>query len=544
MKKNGFAQFTLHYILPIGIPFVVFIIHSFFFSKYIIDDAGISYAYARNLASGFGLVSQPGMPPVEGYSNFTWVMLLAPFFMLHAFDPILTPKIIGSVLVLLTFIVIRQILSRTTTRPALGTFIVLLFLSVNTSFVLWATAGLENPLYIFFVILLVYVTILNNLQQQTKWIILLGILAALCALTRPDGVLFSLLYPAFTVLAWLFAKEKPAIKSILKSFALYAGVFLMIYGGYVVFRYFYFHDIYPNTYWAKGGQLSMQPKDWYVKIRDLLKSFGLTRYTLVIFVGMVLYALVTRSVKKAAEWIVLLAFSISFAIFTLMPSDWMPEFRFATPFIMLFFLSAYLILSRFAEKLIPNSKAAGWVILLIFALWSVKNMPDYYERSMLQVESPMVPFTDIAEDYAFRFNHYAEALHIKNASLLIPDLGGTLYYSDLRIYDLAGLTDKTIARTLRDDKKAFYDYVFDTLKPTFIHTHKVWAYLSDFDNDPRFREDYVPIRESYDEWIQTGYREDKYSGDYIRKDAITDPAILQELQHEAAEEFDRIGIRN
>ena len=34
-----------------------------------IDDAGISFSYARNFALGDGLVSQPGFPPVEGFSN-------------------------------------------------------------------------------------------------------------------------------------------------------------------------------------------------------------------------------------------------------------------------------------------------------------------------------------------------------------------------------------------------------------------------------------------------------------------------------------------
>ena len=66
---------------------------------YIIDDAGISFAYSRSLAGGFGLVSQPGKLPVEGYSNFTWVLLMAPFFAINSFDPILTPKIISQLFI-------------------------------------------------------------------------------------------------------------------------------------------------------------------------------------------------------------------------------------------------------------------------------------------------------------------------------------------------------------------------------------------------------------------------------------------------------------
>ena len=42
-----------------------------------LDDAFISFRYARNLVEGAGLVWNPGEPPVEGYSNFLWVLLLA-----------------------------------------------------------------------------------------------------------------------------------------------------------------------------------------------------------------------------------------------------------------------------------------------------------------------------------------------------------------------------------------------------------------------------------------------------------------------------------
>jgi len=42
-----------------------------------VDDAGISMAYAVNLAHGYGLVSQAGRTPVEGFSNPAWVVLLA-----------------------------------------------------------------------------------------------------------------------------------------------------------------------------------------------------------------------------------------------------------------------------------------------------------------------------------------------------------------------------------------------------------------------------------------------------------------------------------
>jgi hypothetical protein len=49
--------------------------HHVVFWNWFIEDAAISFAYARNLASGEGLVPFPGGERVEGYSNPTWVLL-------------------------------------------------------------------------------------------------------------------------------------------------------------------------------------------------------------------------------------------------------------------------------------------------------------------------------------------------------------------------------------------------------------------------------------------------------------------------------------
>ena len=63
-------------LLLCAVPFVAFAIAAYPLSGWLIDDAGISFAYARNLANGAGFVSQPGRVPVEGFSNPLWTLLL------------------------------------------------------------------------------------------------------------------------------------------------------------------------------------------------------------------------------------------------------------------------------------------------------------------------------------------------------------------------------------------------------------------------------------------------------------------------------------
>ena len=58
------------------------------------EDAFISFRFARNLVEGYGLVWNPGEPPVEGYTNFLWLMLAALLLRL-GLDPVIGSQVWG-----------------------------------------------------------------------------------------------------------------------------------------------------------------------------------------------------------------------------------------------------------------------------------------------------------------------------------------------------------------------------------------------------------------------------------------------------------------
>ena len=66
-----------------------------------IEDAGITFAYARNLIDGEGLVSFPGGERVEGYSNALWTFLIAGFYGL-GLSPFTSSKLLGAIFGVLT----------------------------------------------------------------------------------------------------------------------------------------------------------------------------------------------------------------------------------------------------------------------------------------------------------------------------------------------------------------------------------------------------------------------------------------------------------
>jgi hypothetical protein len=60
--------------------------HAALYGHWLVDDAAITFDYARNVAEGYGPVLQPGATPVEGYSNTLWLVLLVLGRWLGLFD--------------------------------------------------------------------------------------------------------------------------------------------------------------------------------------------------------------------------------------------------------------------------------------------------------------------------------------------------------------------------------------------------------------------------------------------------------------------------
>lgn len=517
--------------LALAAPFTLYILHALYFGRWIIDDAGISYAYARSLAQGFGLVSQPGMPPVEGFTNFAWVLLLAPFFWLRLFDPIVTPKLIGMALTGITFWVATRTLQQVSTHPRLATAVVLTLLAFNTSFVVWSISGLENPLTACLTTLLLYrLTTWKDALHIPARAARLALLAFLITLTRPDGVLFAGVYPVLLGLA--MSRQSGWFRSAVRAGAVYAGVFALALGGLTLFRWLYFGDLIPNTFYVKGEgmtenlvHLLLLTPDAFQRVFELFYSvLSYLGGFLMAGMGIAITALMAQRQFPAALLPALLMTLAAMAHYALMPLDWMGEARFSTAFYVPFLILAF-GMGETTLKSLPLASAnrnrlvflsLTFTLLTAAAAGGVRS--QQYASLSETNQGRQINFDYITTEYALRFNRYAEALGVQNGSLLLPDMGGTLYYSTLKVYDLVGLTDRTIARTRQVNPPAFYDYIFETVKPTFIHTHGPWAYQARLDADPRFRRDYLPIREQIDPYVLKEYGEQMYAGDYVRRE--------------------------
>ena len=111
------------------------------------DDAGISLAYARNLAQGNGLRLTPLSPPVEAYSDPLWVLWLALGYLLHIGGPQLA-KISGAVFAAAAVGLIGLAPSRAEGREVRPIdALAPLVLAFDTTYNFWAGAGLETGMF-------------------------------------------------------------------------------------------------------------------------------------------------------------------------------------------------------------------------------------------------------------------------------------------------------------------------------------------------------------------------------------------------------------
>lgn len=506
----------------------MFCAHAGLYGSWIVDDAGITFAYSRNFARGHGLVPQPGLEPAEGYTNPTWMFFLSLFFLLRIFYVFWTVKIVSIALVFGGFAFLYRVLlarggdgdppSRTFQFAAL---LPLVLASLNVSFVVWTVSGLENPMNVFLTMALLWASYRFALRERADFGrgLGMGLLAALVGLTRPDGALYALAFPIVLVWRWGPFWRGPNFARLFRVAVFYCAGFALLYGSYFAFRVWYFNDIFPNTYYMKSDVSAWNFFD-ASKAGELfggmLSLWGPAIVVAIVLLGVGLA--VAKRLSFPAVTVGVFA-AIAYTIYMVLPPDWMDEFRFATNFFALFYAFAFLAVVDLLAVLRARpaiKRRLAWTLAVVAPALTALN---YSGRAYIQSVHPTLSFFAV-QGKAVLFDKFADMLDVEAPSLLIADAGGTLFYSHMPVYDLGGLVDKTIGKTLGRDAERFHDYVFAKLRPTFIATHGAFTRKARFQDDPRFFRDYTLIYYYKDFTIEATPEENKYIGVFVRKDAI------------------------
>ncbi|MGH3631660.1 MAG: hypothetical protein ACRDRL_30005 [Sciscionella sp.] len=502
--------------------------HAALYGRWIVDDAAITFSYARSVSEGMGPVLQPGATPVEGYSDPTWMVLLALGRLAGAFDHglllgipdyVLFPKALGLVFVAGILLACHHAAAQVCARfAALVTLAIGLGLAAIPSFVIWCVSGLENGLFAFLVVwlaVLLWVAVLRSEVLRIRVALLAGLLVALAALTRPEGLIYGAAYP----LVVLLALRRGALRAALRPVGLFLAAFGIPFGGYETWRVVEFGSLLATPSIAKSQGLPT--------VASLTRPIGLVHYVGIgavvvaaLLVGFALY----RAPWRRALTALLVPLALAVIAYGVLMPDWMTEFRFATPVWPLAMLATVLSAAEFLRR---SSKLRGAVLLLVVLSSGVPTGAGFLADAQQFQHTPTLPACTVADLFGRGFNSYADILGIKHGSLLLPDLGGTAMTSRLRLVDMAGLTQPHIAELIKTHNAiGLRDYVFNTIKPTFIHSWGPWAAGNGITSDPRLARDYVPII--------IYPHESPPNGAWVRRDAVPNATALRAVRHFAA----------
>lgn len=228
------------------------------------DDAFITLRYARHLLAGEGLVWNVGGPPVEGYSNFAYLLIAALFGAVGELD-VAPLKLLGCAGLFATGY-LQWAIARRFVRPLPALLPFAIFtLERGTSW--WSVSGLETGVYVAVgcgVVLaslrgLGFARVELDAGQHVGvargpivpgWLAIAGASCVLASLLRPEGPIFAIAVAGALVLQRALDGPNPAYRRAALAFALAFGPALAIYVGW---RHAYFGELLPNSVRCKTG---------------------------------------------------------------------------------------------------------------------------------------------------------------------------------------------------------------------------------------------------------------------------------------------------
>ncbi|MDX2177407.1 MAG: hypothetical protein SF028_13155 [Candidatus Sumerlaeia bacterium] len=474
----------------------------------VIDDPWITFRYARNLLDGHGFAFNPG-DPLEGYSNFLWVLLSALSLALNV-EPLDTARAVSALaafglLALLCFVAPGMHPGRDEPRRPHGSLLATLLLGSCYPLAAWVAGGLETVAQAFLAMALA-VASAAAVDRGSR-------LAAACAfaalsallLLRPEGPMYAAVPVVALGLALFGSAERRAGAKPLAAALLGAAVVLALYTWW---RHATFGTIVANTVSAKIGG------DPLAAARSGLRYLG--GY----FLGAPALLLAFAAAGAWRAWRhrseadpvfalagALAALQLSFAV--AVGGDWMPGYRFLVPA-----LAPLCLLAAFGLGMAP--KFAAGVAALFLMLAGVLDAKNDKGVPALAVGlstarwvadgRPLVqPLVDIGWEL--------RALSQADDTIAMSEAGVVPYYSGLRLIDMLGLVDREIAE---GDGGLHAEYDADSVlrrAPRFIllgftdtpaGPAPTWPPDRQMCEHPRFREEYAELRQ-WPRWMTDGF---------------------------------------
>ena len=415
-----------------------------------IDDAFITFRYARNLASGNGLVFNLG-ERVEGVTSLSWTLLLAAVETLRL--PVEPAAFALGVAFALLALRESYLLGRGLGASAGACLAAVALVAVHGRFWLVAGNGLEGGLFAFLAVLVARKTIEEADAR------LIGVLLGLLFMTRPESLLVLLVVLGYQVLAKGAADERAGVVRRASLIAVAAAVVL---GAVTIWRLAYYGAPLPNSVAAKSALSA--------GLDTLLANLGPgLLYTVrfeIAHAPLILGAAVALILapKAKALWFCLLLVAAELPAVFVNGGDWMPHYRLLTVFAPVLAAPLAVCLSRaFEDWDTPGSarRRSAWVLALLTVSAVVMLSRSPWEAT----PGPRFTFHPITSCYQFMATRLKP--HLASDDIAAAEAVGLFGWilDETTIHDPLGLTSAHHAR--------HGEYHLNWGKTDYDHLHQV-----------------------------------------------------------------------
>jgi hypothetical protein len=408
---------------------------------YQVDDAFITFRYARSLLQGHGFSFNPEGPRVEGFSSPVWLLLLTGLAGVFGHHALPTLAIILGFLCygLCLYWLCEPIYDKWgSSRHHPGSLFTLALFISSPAIFFYSVTGMETLLFL--LVLLIFARSASGSATLQA-----GIVCGLMATwVRPEGLWF---LPMLFIQAIVMAPRQFFRQ---RRFWLLAGSVVTGSAMLVGLRLWLFGYLFPNTYFAKP----MIFKDAAMYLRTSFLNGWALPLLLLALLGAIFGQRQYRGYFLAALSWVLAAF--------LEGGDWMAHGRMLIPAFGLFSLSVAGIQGLFSRQ---NFWRRIWQGAAIIGVVAACGLGFKEERDCYRYAQYSFAKTSYVEEMLIRWINESR-IH----SAATVDIGMLGYYSPISIFDLAGLTDIRIAHSPGSHLGKMFplDYLFIEKRPELI----------------------------------------------------------------------------
>jgi arabinofuranosyltransferase len=459
-----------------------------------VDDAYISFRYARNFARGLGLVYNEGQR-IEGYTNFLWTVLMGGVVKV-GIEPVVAAKAIGAACSIGSLVLVYEISRRLlpyTLAPCIATWL----LASTTVFQGYAVWGLETSM---FACLLLAGTFLFMREESddAPGVPFSGLAFAAAGLTRPEApmylgllmlfmvgkpllrlgkgeedgdgidmvedravILFSCILTVAVMLSVQLSMKSRSTPMLIVagivtivSLAVFvvsmprtmfsrrnllrAAIFIVPIALHIAWRHSYYGTWLPNTLTAKTGSLAQQVAGGAKYIFGFINHEGPVIY-------LALFGVAAGLVWRRLEMLALSAIVMCGGVYVVVVGgDWMALYRFCAPLQPFLFILIGVAARTLVEK---KSRVANYG-LLMFAMVTVALRSHAMSVDANVIINGDKRFWDaaaggVADWFIERRAQHGDAVI---GTIAMGDIGRIGYRTDFPVLDLLGLVDPTISK--------------------------------------------------------------------------------------------------